>query len=345
MKGSPNSPQILMLSGVGPEDHLKQMEISVLADLPVGNYYQAHPSLTLHAILGFNKLSEELPDLNVEQLFQLFTKFSGPLSRRVSSVLYESSKNNEDKEWPNLMLQTSLTWDYIKNVSQSVAQYCCYRKQWTEYYKELSNKKYIDLEMSLVKPRSMGTIRLKSNVPLDAPLIDAKLLAHPKDLEDFMEIIKLTIFIVQNTTLSKYIYFPKTPIPPCPYCPDRPLYQCDRYIRCVIRQIAVSSAQSAGGCRMGLVDRTDTVVDPRLRVKGLNGLRVCDASVMPRVVNAPTGAATLMIGEKCAQIVKEDFIRRTTLERNLKTQDNQQDETKNQQDQIPQPNNETNFIY
>ena len=318
MKGSPNSPQILMLSGVGPEDHLNQMQIPVVADLPVGNYHQDQPSLKLLALLKYKKLSEDLPELNVEQMFELFTRFSGPLSRRVSSILYESSKNNEDKEWPNLMLQTSLAFDYIKNVSQSVAQFCCYRKQWTQYYKELVNKKYVELHMSLVRPRSMGTIRLRSNVPLEAPLIDPKLLAHPKDLEDFTEIIKLTLFLIQNTSLSKYLYLPKTPIPPCLYCQDKPLYQCDRYIRCMIRQIATTYKNSAGGCRMGGVDRTDVVVDPRLRVKNLIGIRVCDSSVMPRVVNANAGAVSIMIGEKCAQMVREDHFRNNSnLERQL----------------------------
>ena len=96
------------------------------------------------------------------------------------------------------------------------------------------------------------------------------------------------------------------PIPGCRLCLDRPVYECDSYIRCYIREIGIKQNHPCGTCRMGAHERPDTVVDHRLRVKYLSKLRVCDASVIPRIPNSNTNSIALMIAEKCSHLISED---------------------------------------
>lgn len=295
-----------MLSGIGPEDHLRRIGIPLVSDLPVGDNLQDQVTFLLRAVVRSDDLVKPYPDLNIQQMYDLFKHFSGPLSRRVSLFLYTNSADNEDEEWPNLLFQITRPYRAITNVDSLVSQYCCHRNQWTQLFSEIINKSVIEIEMCLVKPKSFGTIRLQSSDPLIQPLIDPNLFADPNDLDNLVEIGRLGFYLVENTWLSNYIYFPKTPIPPCVYCDERPVFQCDQYIRCVIRQIGATYNHSVGGSRMGSVNRTDTVVDHRLRVKTIKRLRVCDSSVMPRVINAATYAPTIMVGEKCAQMIKHD---------------------------------------
>jgi len=121
-----------------------------------------------------------------------------------------------------------------------------------------------------------------------------------------VNLTKFTFYVSERSLIAKYLK-PHKPIPGCKFCEgQRYVYECDSYIRCFITQTTYSSYHPVGTCRMADVHRHDCVVDPRLRVKGINRLRVCDASIMPLIPNGKHNAATIMIGEKCADLVKED---------------------------------------
>ena len=120
-------------------------------------------------------------------------------------------------------------------------------------------------------------------------------------MESFHDYNRLLKCVISVNVFS----IPKA-IPDCSLCPDRPIYECDPYIRCHIRQIGDKEHHSCGTCRMGAPERPDTVVDPRLRVKLVSRLRVCDASVIPRIPNSNINAVTVMIGEKCSHYVKQE---------------------------------------
>ena len=152
----------------------------------------------------------------------------------------------------------------------------------------------------------MGSLRLLSKDPLHYPAIDAGFYTNNQDFEDMVELIKFGLFIYERTAISEYIE-PIGPIPGCKPCPDKKfLHECDPYIRCFLTELGYSDYHPVGTCRMGDPRRHDVVVDPRLRVKGVKGLRVCDASIMPVLINANTNACTLMIGEKCAHMIREE---------------------------------------
>jgi choline dehydrogenase len=159
----------------------------------------------------------------------------------------------------------------------------------------------------LVRPRSRGTIRLTSANPVDPPLIDSQYLVHPLDREDMMEALKYSYFLLLNTSLAQYVnLIPVHVLLGCPKCADRPLYQCDAYVDCIMRMTTTSGLHTMGTCRMGAEGKADVVVTERLAVKGVSGLRVCDSSVFSDSVNANTNAPTIMVVEKCADLVIGD---------------------------------------
>ena len=156
------------------------------------------------------------------------------------------------------------------------------------------------------RPKSVGTIRLNSTDPFEPPLIDSNALSNTTDLDDFIEIVRLGFIILETTSLSNHVTLPKLPVPGCSFCPNKPIHKCDQYIKCLIKQIATTGYHPCCSCRMGSVNRSDVVVNERLKVKGIENLRVCDASIMPEITNGNTNSPSIMIGEHCSDLIKTD---------------------------------------
>ena len=118
--------------------------------------------------------------------------------------------------------------------------------------------------------------------------------------------IRYAYYVIEETSVSRDVYVNPQPFPGCTYCPSGPVWKCTSYHICIIREVGRSFQNPVGTCRMGGQHRTDVVVDERLRVRGVSGLRVIDTSVFPAVINANTNAAALAVGEKGADLVLED---------------------------------------
>ena len=273
-----------MLSGIGPESHLKKMNIDLLADLPVGNGYSNHACAFITATIKNSSLiSESANILSFSQLKELYIDKSGPLIEFTTLYYYLSSNANRIKEWPNLYI-FSLVLPLIDIIDQPM----------------------LAMIPTLARVKSRGTIRLTSNDPLEYPLIDPQFLTHPQDFEDFMDAIKQTFFILEETPFSKYVELSSLPVPGCSFCKDLPKYKCDSYIKCLIRQTAATQYHPSGSCRMGDIEYNTTVVDENCRVKNVKQLRVIDSSIFPEPVNANTNAVAIMAGEKCAQSIRDE---------------------------------------
>ncbi|CAG2100471.1 unnamed protein product [Medioppia subpectinata] len=294
--GAINSPQLLMLSGIGPKDHLNQHNIEVVADLPVGDNLQDHFSVgPIHTIINANTPVKDMPDLSVDQLYHLFVHNSGPLTRYSNTYTYINTMSNADKEWPN-----SLITGFVAEVKPESND---------TYLQPYIGRKLFVMYGLLFRPRSSGTVRLASANPEDHPLIDPKYLSHRQDSEDMAETLRFIYYYLTHSSLDKYVQLIPEAIPPCRgMCStNQRYYECDDYLKCLVRHRGSSVWHPVGTCRMGGPDRSDTVVTPELSVRGVGGVRVCDASVMPRIPNANTNAVSIMIGEKCSQLIKQHF--------------------------------------
>jgi choline dehydrogenase len=146
-----------------------------------------------------------------------------------------------------------------------------------------------------LRPEGRGRVSLKSRDPLAPPKIEFKFLESPGDIDAMIFGVRLARKIAEQPVLKPYVAEEVVP---------GPKVQSEEQLIADIRNRGVSNLHPVGTCRMGT--GSDAVVDPRLRVHGIRGLRVADASIMPRVVGGNTNAPSIMIGEKCAAMVLED---------------------------------------
>ena len=228
--------------------------------------------------MNFNRNPSFAPPLSVTNLAKLYIEGTGPLSKNPFIALFFSTKSNPEPEWPNIFIWSAL------DLNDRIMHY-----------------------MSLARVRSKGTIRLQSTSPFIQPLIDPNFL---KDEQDYAAAIQATTFMFNFSThplIAGKVALPSLSSLGCLTCPGLEDYQCIEGIKCYIRLISTTANHPCGSCRMGDIERTDVVVDPKLRVKLTKNLRVCDASIMPNIPNGNLYAPAIMVGEKCAQIIKDYY--------------------------------------
>uniref|UniRef100_A0A0B6ZWA2 Glucose-methanol-choline oxidoreductase N-terminal domain-containing protein n=1 Tax=Arion vulgaris TaxID=1028688 RepID=A0A0B6ZWA2_9EUPU len=300
--GSIETPQILMLSGIGPRKDLEAVNIQVVQDLPVGKNLHDHTFLDMIIEHDGTKTKEYsfVKDMWNSVKYNLFQ--TGPLSVFGSEVnLFTSTtKENKDKVWPNLQIMFATNGldvgsQFLEgvNVDTEVVQDYLYRDNITN--------NFVCLPCAL-RPVSRGEIKLRSKDPFDHPLIYPNYFQRKEDLE----VILKGVDICKKLTGTKGLSSIKAKL-----ADTRSLRICDKhsvesneYWSCVIKSRPNTVYHHVGTCKMGAANDSSAVVDPQLRVRGIEGLRVADASIMPYIVSANTNAATMMIGERAADLIR-----------------------------------------
>ncbi|QIK75324.1 GMC family oxidoreductase [Nocardioides piscis] len=279
--GAYGSPQILQLSGVGHSDHLGQFGITVHADLPVGD------NLHDHLFVPTSWHVDNSPHVGNALYFGkaiVKEKFQKGRTFMAHSV-FESgaflSTSHATDGLPDMQL-LGLPWAYpAPNQDAPVRLKPDPRPSWSAF-------------STLIQPKSRGTVRLASADPTAAPLIDPQFLAEPDDLAVLAEGLEMIRDIMNHSSIARHV---KTE-----YEPGR-AYSGER-LTDEIRNRATTVYHPVGSCRMGVDERA--VVDPELKVRGIDGLRVADASIMPTIIRGNTNAPSIMIGEKCAELILKD---------------------------------------
>jgi len=276
--GAIGSPRLLQLSGIGPADHLQSLGIEVEYDQPgVGSNLQDHLDLyTICEVTGPHSYDRyaKLHWSAIAALQYLFTK-RGP----VASSLFETGGfwyADKDARSPDVQFHLGLGTGIESGVAAmpngGVTLNACY-----------------------LRPRSRGSVRLQSANPEDAPLIDPNYLADPRDRELSIEGLKIAQSILAQDALKPFIKAERLPGPGVKTEDDYFNFICEH---------SKTSHHAAGTCRMGSDEAA--VVDTRLRLNGLDRLRVVDASIMPTVNSSNTNAPAIMIGEKAADMIRQD---------------------------------------
>ena len=305
--GAVNSPQLLMLSGIGPSEHLKDLNIPLIQDLKVGYNLMEHPGMATVTFIvnqSVTFISKELLS-NIPAVSEYMSYHQGPFSvpggGEALAFIDTRDPYNRDGD-PNIELffiSAGMSSDstYYKLLGFTDAFY-------NTVYKPIEGFHIWTPVTVVLQPKSRGRIMLNSTNPHDKPLIYHDFFENPEDLETQLLAIKEALKVCKTQALQKFgCRLHDIPIPACKDLE----FSSDDYWRCAAKQTSVGLWHLSGTCKMGPNSDPNAVVDSRLKVYGVKGLRMIDASIMPMIPAAHTNVPCMMIGEKGADLVKEDW--------------------------------------
>ncbi len=280
--GAYGSPQLLQLSGVGPAQHLTDMGIGVVHDLPgVGSNLQDHfntyCTYRISKNLSLNALHYSLVHRLKAGAQYVFLR-SGPMS---GNGMYVGALVRSDKrlERPDLQFNIS-AWSTVDRTADGIISH-----------------PFPGISISPVHlaPEGRGSVRLRANDPFAPPEIKFNFLRSESDMRVMIAGVRIARSIARQHALQQLMVEETAP---------GVATRTDEEIAADVRRRGVSNLHPVGTCGMG--HGPMAVVDPRLRVYGIGGLRVVDASIMPVIVAGNTNAPTIMIAEKASDMIQED---------------------------------------
>jgi len=277
--GAINSPRLLMLSGIGPSDHLSAMDIQVLHELPgVGENLQDHLNVPLiygthyPKTLDMGSLRKGLAGIQY-----LLTHRGPACSNSVEAGAF--IRTDDSLKAPDIQIHFQAL-NLARNLPANIMN--------------VDRSPGLGCQICVTHPKSRGRIRLHSSDPEDVPLIFPNYLSDEDDLNRLLTAIKIAQQIFSQQPIADYVS--KVILPMADINTDQQLIE-------FIRNYAKTVYHPVGTCKMG--PDPMAVVDDTLRVRGLSGIRIVDASIMPTIVGSNTNAATIMIAEKASDLVKK----------------------------------------
>lgn len=274
--GAFNSPHLLQISGIGDPEHLHKIGVKVEHELPgVGRNLQDHLASSVKQSLSkpVSLLTQTKPYASALAVLQYYTTGSGPVAGHGVEVM-SFTKTREDVEAPDV--QT-----HFNNI------------MYTDHGRQIINEEGCMPYFNISRPQSRGTVMAKSDDPFQLPELDPNFLSVPDDLRVLRDALRMHRDIIAQPAFDK--------IRGSEYAPGIGK-QSDAELDEYIKNDCNSVYHPVGTCKMG--SDTMAVVDDELRVHGLDGLRVVDASIMPTLTSGNTNAPTIMIAEKAADMIR-----------------------------------------
>lgn len=276
--GAFGSPQVLQLSGIGPADLLGSLGIAVHADLPVGDNMHDHLFVPTNWHVDNSPHKGNAFHFGKGIVKEQFNKGRTFMAHSVFEAGAFLTTSLATDGLPDMQL-LGIPWAYpAPNQDAPVRLKPDQRPTWAVF-------------STLIQPRSRGSVRISSADPTVAPIIDPGFLNEPDDLRVLIEGLEMIREIMNHSSIARHVKGEYEP---------GPAYSGQALADEVLNR-ATTVYHPVGSCRMGVDERA--VVGPDLKVRGIEGLRVADASIMPTIIRGNTNAPSIMIGEKCAELV------------------------------------------
>ncbi|XP_055842562.1 glucose dehydrogenase [FAD, quinone]-like [Episyrphus balteatus] len=304
--GAIDSPKILMLSGIGPVEHLESIGIPVLRNLQVGDNLQDHVMVPIFFKVDESKVKAETLRDQLDATYLYLVNQTGPLATTgtVPVTGFINSNETSNSPYPDILFHnmfaqrgTSVmeTWLQATEVNDRVV----------DQIREIHKVSHLFVAfVKLLRPKSFGYIHLHSADPKDHPKLFANYLDHSEDIETIMRGIKFQMKMEQTAAFKEQnAEMIQIDLPEC----DKFEFKSDNYWKCYMKYMSNTVYHMAGTVKMGPDSDSSAVLDWRLRVKGVKGLRVADTSIMPNIVSGNTNGPTMMIGERAAEFINEDW--------------------------------------
>jgi choline dehydrogenase len=274
------SAQLLMLSGIGPAEHLGGHGIDVLADLPVGDNLHDHLFVPLTYRMPSARHSGNAPYFAAGLSREVMRRGTTWVARSVfESVAFVRS--SQAGPVPDIQIH-ALPWGYPGPNQDAPIRH------------KVDPHPSLTLLATLIYPKSRGTMRLSSTDPAAAPLIDPAYLSDPDDTRLLLDAVEIVRAAMESKLIANEVHGETSPGPDYPHRDD---------LEKEVPNRATTVYHPVGTCRMGGATDDRAVVTPDLRVKGIEGLRVADAAIIPSITGGNTNAPALMIGEHAAKII------------------------------------------
>uniref|UniRef100_A0A1A9WC50 Glucose-methanol-choline oxidoreductase N-terminal domain-containing protein n=1 Tax=Glossina brevipalpis TaxID=37001 RepID=A0A1A9WC50_9MUSC len=309
--GAFNSPQLLMLSGVGPRDNLEVIGIPIIKELPVGKLLYDHmchfgPTFVTNTTDQSMFTADINPNIFKEFLF-------GEINTKLSSIggvealtFTKVNGSSEPADMPDVEIIT-IAGSFASDGGTALLRGANIRSNiYNEVYKVLANthQDHFTCLVMQFHPKSVGSLWLHNRDPLAWPRINPNYFQQSEDVEILLKGIKETLRIAEMPALKRIgTRLHPTILPGC----ENHDFGSDDYWRCSIRTLSYTLHHQVGSCRMGSETDNTTVVNSQLKVHGIHNLRVVDTSIIPFPPTAHTNAAAFMIGEKASDMIRSDW--------------------------------------
>lgn len=308
--GAINTPQLLMLSGIGPKKHLEELGIDVKADLPVGENLQDHPFVPIYYKLPADKSMTSFG--NIVGMFAQFLLERKGLLASTSPFRVISFMNTTDRQATSPDMQYHYIF-FPPNTVNFVDTYSKHKlsDEFQKKFQEINEENIILSAFAvLLRPKSKGKILLQSTDPFEHPLIYANYFHEPEDLETIMRSFKQHGLKIGETKTMKGVGFEQVwlDLDACRKYDKN----SDEFLKCWSSELTTSLYHPTSTAKMGPDNDETAVVNSELKVRKVKNLRVIDASIMPDIVRGNTHAPTVMIGEKGADMIKQSWLQRHT---------------------------------
>lgn len=311
------SPQLLMLSGIGPKDNLEAVGIHVIKELPVGQKLYDHicfPGIIYELnTTGISFIESRILKIPIMVNWLQYGDNFLANPGGVEGIGYiKTEVSNDPEPVPDIEL-IDLGGSILSDAGPGGSQAIRKGMRITDhvFHETFASTRIRDRDVEtwsafpmLLHPKSYGHIKLKNNNPFSNPLMYGNYLTDPSDVATFIASIRYIQRLAATEPFQRYgAKIVKGDYPSCRGL----VFDTDAYWECALRTLTATLHHQIATCRMGPPSDPLAVVDPELRVYGINRLRVVDSSVIPRTVSAHTHAPAMMIGEKAADMIKSTW--------------------------------------